>query len=285
MINGRTEIYGVIGYPVRHTMSPLMQNSAFKALGINARYLPFEVLPENLKSAVEGLVAVGVKGFNVTIPHKQNIIKFLDKLDAPAKFLGAVNTVKIEGKKLIGFNTDGAGFIDSIKFDVKTSLKDKNIFIFGAGGASRAISFSLAGEKVKRIVFADIDRKKGKLLAEALSKKTGVEAIAVNSDKIAVRELILNSDILINASPSGMHKSDAELIDAEWLRKNLIVYDIIYNPSETKLLKAAKLRGLRAFNGINMLLRQGARSFEIWRGVRPPVAMMKKALINGLRNQ
>ena len=283
MINGHTEVCGVIGYPVKHTFSPFMHNSAFKECGINAVYLAFEVAPENLKDAVLGLRALGIKGFNVTIPHKENIIRHLDELSDEAKFLGAVNTVAVRGSKLVGFNTDGLGFIDSLKSDLKMNPKGKSVFIFGAGGAARAISFSLAKEKAKRIVLTDIDSEKAAVLADSISKKTGCAAFAIRFDKNAIKELILNSQLVINASPCGMNIKDPLLINPEWLHRNLAVYDIVYSRFETKLLKTALARGVPSSGGINMLLRQGARAFKLWTNHKPPIDVMKKALARALK--
>ncbi len=283
MINGQTSVFGLIGFPVKHTFSPNMHNSAFSKLGVNGVYFPFEVKPENLHDAISGLKSIGVKGFNVTIPHKENIIKYLDKLSPEAKFIGAVNTVLVKDDLMIGYNTDGLGFIDSLKADLKFNPKGKSVFIFGAGGAARAISFSLALAGAKRIIFTDLDSKKALVLAKELSAKTRCEVFAVKFDKTALGELILNSDLLVNASPCGMHDKDTELVDKRWLHKNLAVYDCIYNPLKTKLIKSAIKNKLRYSNGLGMLLRQGVKAFEIWTGLKAPVDIMKNALNRAIK--
>lgn len=277
-INGKTEIYGLIGYPVEHTFSPLMHNAAFKSLGINAVYLPFEVKPEELKSAILCMKSLGVRGLNVTIPHKEKVLKYLDEIDKEASLIKAVNTIVNRNGRLKGFNTDGRGFVSSLKEEFGISPKEKKFFIMGTGGVSRAISFSLALSGARRIVLVDNIEEKAVRLASSLASETSCEAVALKKDKKAMKELILNSDIFINATPCGMKSSDPRVIDPQFLRKGLFVYDIIYNPQVTKLLRDAKNRSARVSNGIGMLLNQGAISFSLWTGKRGPVRVMKRAL-------
>ena len=277
-INRKTKIYGLIGYPVKHTFSPLMHNAAFESLGINAIYLPFEVRPENLQSSLSYMKSIGVCGLNVTIPHKEKVLEYLDEIDKEASLIKAVNTIVIKNGRLKGFNTDGKGFVNSLKEGFGISPKGKRFFIMGAGGASRAISFSLALRGASRIVLVDKIRKKAINLARSLTRNTPCEAVALKKDKKAIKELILNSDVFINASPCGMKLSDPKVMEPEFLHKGLFVYDIIYNPRITKLLKDAKKRGARISNGAGMLLNQGAISFKLWTGRKAPVRIMKKAL-------
>ena len=282
-INGKTQIYGLIGYPVKHTFSPAMHNAAFKSLGINAVYLPFEVAPGGLKAAISHMKSVGVRGINITIPHKEDVLRYLDEIDKVASLIKAVNTIVIKNGKLKGFNTDGMGFINSLKEAFAISPKGKAFFIMGAGGASKAISFSLALRGARRIAIVDEMKDKAIKLASSLAKNTSCEAIALKKDKKAMKELIFSSDVFINATPCGMKSSDLRLIDPALLRRGLFVCDVIYNPPVTRLLRDAKKRGARVLNGTGMLLNQGAVSFSLWTGRKAPVRVMKKALDKVLR--
>lgn len=277
-INGKTEIYGVIGYPVKHTFSPMMHNAAFRSLGMNAVYLPFEVKPKDLKSAISSMRSLGVRGLNVTVPHKEKIVKYLDYIDKEASLIKAVNTIVNEKGKLKGFNTDGKGFVKSLKEEFGISPQGKRFFIMGAGGAARAISFSIALRGAGRIILVDAVAEKAIKLANTLTRNTSSEVIALKNERRGMRELILDSDVLVNATPCGMKASDRRLLDPNLLHRRLCVYDIIYNPRTTKLLKDARNKGARIANGMGMLLNQGAISFNLWTGRHAPVHVMKKAL-------
>lgn len=277
-INGRTKIYGLIGYPVRHTFSPLMHNAAFAALGINAAYLPFEVKPRELGFTISCMKSLGIRGLNVTIPYKEEVLKHLDEIDKEASLIKAVNTIVVKDGKLRGFNTDGKGFIRSLKESFGVLPKGKNFFMMGAGGASRAISFSLALAGARRIVLVDEIKNKAIKLAHSLARNTSCEAIAIKKDKNVIKELILNSDIFVNATPCGMKSSDPRLIEPSLLPRGILVYDIIYNPPITRLLREAKKRGARVANGTGMLLNQGVISFKLWTGKKAPIRVMRKAI-------
>jgi len=281
-INGKTQIYGIIGYPVKHTFSPLMHNACFESLGMNAVYLPFEVKPVDLKSSLSCMKSAGINGLNVTIPHKEEVLNYLDEIDKEARLIKAVNTIVIKNGRLKGFNTDGRGFVGSLKEEFGISPRGKSFFIMGAGGASRAISYSVALRGAKRIVLVDEIKNKAIKLTGSLTSDTSCDAIAIKKDKRAMSELIRNSDVFINATSCGMKPSDPKLIDPELLHRGLAVYDLVYNPGVTKLLRDAKKRGARVTNGIGMLLNQGAISFKLWTGKRAPIRVMKKALNKAL---
>ena len=281
-ISGNTELYGLIGYPARHTFSPLMQNAAFQTLGINAVYLAFEVKPKDLGTAMHSLRTLGIKGLNVTVPYKEKVLKYLDEVEQEARFIGAVNTIVLKEGRLKGYNTDGKGFVRSLKEEFGILPEGKRFFIIGAGGASRAISFSLALKGAGRIVLIDEIEDKAASLSKSLEKHTNSEAIALKKNNKAVKEMILNSDVLINATPCGMKLKDPKVIEPNFLHKGLFVYDVIYNPRTTTLLRDARNKGAVTANGIGMLLNQGALSFDIWTGKRAPVHVMKKALGGGL---
>jgi len=281
-INGKTEICGLIGYPVRHTFSPLMHNAAFETLGINAVYLPFEVRPEDLESVIHCAGALGIHGLNITVPYKEKVLKYLDEIDKEAALIGAVNTIVIKEGRLKGYNTDGKGFVKSLQEEFGISPRGKRFFIMGAGGASRAISFSLALQGAGRIVLVDEAADKALDIARALTKSTSCETIALKKDNKAMKEMMLNSDVFINATPCGMKPHDPKVVDPDFLHKNLLVYDIIYNPRTTALMRDARNKGAKTANGIGMLLNQGVLSFSLWTGKKAPVHVMKKALVGVL---
>ncbi len=284
-INGNTQIYGIIGYPVKHTYSPAMHNAAFRSLGINAVYVPFEVKPGDLKESLACLRSAGVRGFNVTVPHKENVIKYLDEVDREASLIRAVNTIVNEDGRLKGYNTDGKGFISSLEEDLAVTPKGKRFFILGAGGASRAISFSLALKGARRIVLVDTVREKAIKLAKSLAKIDTCEVIALKRDRLAMKEMLMNTDVLINATPCGMKDTDPRVIEPELLHKRLRVVDVIYNPGATKLLRDAGGKGAAVSNGTGMLLHQGLIAFRLWTGRKPPVEVMRRALKRTLKKR
>jgi len=277
MINGHTRIFGIIGYPVAHSLSCGMHNAAFKKLGINAAYVPFEVKPKELKNAVEGIRALGICGVNVTIPHKTAVIDYLDNVDQEAQLIGAVNTIVNKNGKLMGYNTDVYGFIKSVREDLRFNARGKNIFIKGAGGVGRAVAFSLAMAGARRIVLTDkIDEKSLELACE-IELKTRCECIALKTNSPGIPEMILNSQLLVNATYVGMKDKDPIAINSEYLHEGSRVFDLVYS-RETKLLRACHKAGIRAAGGLNMLLYQGAKAFELWTGKRAPVETMRKEL-------
>ncbi|MBN1793506.1 MAG: shikimate dehydrogenase [Candidatus Omnitrophica bacterium] len=279
-INAHTGIYGIIGHPVRHTFSPSMHNGAFQACGVDARYLVFEVCPGSLKQAVHGLRALGVSGFNVTIPHKEAIIACLDSLDREAEIIGAVNTVKNIRGTLKGYNTDGEGFVTALRKS-GVSPGGKRVVMIGAGGAARAVSVYLARGGIKTLTLADAADRRAQSLAKALKKHfPRTETRVTGASKAALSREARQADILINATPVGMKKSDPLLVDKTVLKPSLVVCDLVYNPPETRLLREAKQSGCTVMNGIGMLLYQGVAAFEIWTGVVAPTGVMKKALLS-----
>ena len=277
MINGETKIFGIIGHPVRHTSSPAMQNAALRHSGLNGIYVPFDVEPKSLGAAIEGIKSLGICGVNVTIPHKETVIKYLDHLSHEARLIGAVNTIVNKRGNLIGYNTDVSGFIKAIKEDLKFNPRRRTVFVLGAGGVAKAVGFGLAMAGAKRIIFTDVVDDKALTLACEIELKTKCECIALKMNSPGIREMILNSSLLVNATPCGMHGSDPISVKADFLHKGLCVFDLVYN-RETKLLKAARQKGIKAAGGLKMLLYQGAKAFELWTGKRAPVEIMRKAL-------
>lgn len=270
------KIYGVLGYPAKHSLSPLMHNAAFAALKINAEYKIFEKKPEELESFIRSLDKVGISGLNVTVPYKEKVIPFLNKISEEAKIIGAVNTIKVSGDYLEGFNTDAVGFLRHISEDLGFIPQGKTISLIGAGGAAKAISVALAKAGAKIISVCDIDKTKLDTLTASLKERFNKTEVRPACDIAGLN--IGEADLLINATPIGMKETDACLVAGDLLHKGLLVYDLIYNPKETRLLRVAKESGCRISNGLGMLLYQGMVSFELWTGVSAPKEAMLKAL-------
>ncbi|HLC79687.1 MAG TPA: shikimate dehydrogenase [archaeon] len=269
MTDSKTKLVCVIGKPARHSLSPIMHNAAYSALGINYSYLAFE--PENLKKAVEGLAELEVAGFNVTMPFKEQIIKYLDSVDKIAQKIGAVNCVVNSNGKLIGYNTDGVGSVAALK--KISSIKGKSVLVLGCGGAGKAIGFYL-NEEGASITFSDSSSAKAKGLAKSLGAK---------SVKMGSIKSLEGFDILINASPVGMKPNQNQTpIPSELLYPGLVVFDVVYDPIETKLLQDAKSLGCKTINGLEMLLEQGFASFELFTKKQAPQEVMRRAILEAI---
>ena len=274
-IKGSTNIVGLIGHPVEHSFSPPMHNAAFDELGTDYAYVAFDVNPTDLQTAIEGAKSLNIKGFNVTIPHKIEVMKFLNEIDEVAGLIGAVNT--IDFKNLKGYNTDGIGAVRAI--EEVTSIKNKNVVVAGAGGASRAISFYLAKYGAESMAILNRNVEKAQGLAADVSQSGLIGE--VKADSISeIRNYLKDADILVDTTPIGMHPniSDEPIAFAEDMDEDLVVFDAVYNPNETVLLKEAIKAGANPVYGIKMLLYQGAESFKIWTGRDAPVDVMEKAL-------
>jgi shikimate dehydrogenase len=259
----------LIGYPLGHSISPAMHNAAYRSLGLDYEYVALEVPPDELLKAVEGLRALHFAGFNVTIPHKENVVPLLDEVTPLARKIGAVNTVQNQEGKLIGFNTDGPGFIESLHEEARFNPKGKKMVILGAGGAGRAVAITLLENEAREIVFYDIIAEKAERLAEYINQKASQD----------LQKEINQADLLINCSPIGMHPKTGEspLPESIKLHRKLMVYDLVYNPAETKLLKSAKEAGAKAVSGLGMLVRQGALAFTVFTGKPAPLKVMFEA--------
>jgi shikimate dehydrogenase len=281
-INSETKLYLLIGDPVEHSFSPFMHNAAFQFLGINSVYLTLQVKSDGLIDAIKGMRSMGIPGINVTIPHKISIMKYLDEIDSHAKIIGAVNTVVNKDGRLIGYNTDGVGAITALKAE-KADPEGKKVVVLGAGGAARALSFSIA-PYASRLVVLNRTKSKATSLVKAIKTRLSIdivgEALTINS---LSRELT-DTDLLINTTSVGMFpKIEETLVDRQLIKPNMVVFDIIYNPPETRFLKEAKASGAKVLNGINMLVNQGALSFKLWIGLKPPMDVMYRAINRGLR--
>ncbi len=273
------KITGLIGFPLGHSISSAMHNAAYKKLGLDFDYVPFEVSPADLKEALAGLRALRLRGFNVTIPHKEAILPLLDDITPVVRQIGAVNTVVNQDGKLVGYNTDGPGFIESLKVDARFDPQGKKTVILGAGGASRAVAVMLAEAGASEITISDVIEAKASLLAEYLLSfgKTTCFYEKIGSQELADR--IAGADLLVNASPAGMYPKIDEnpLGENIKLTSRLMVYDLVYNPAETKLLAAGKAAGARTCSGLGMLVRQGALAFTLFTAEEAPVNVMWEA--------
>ncbi len=274
MINANTKVVGVIGYPLGHTLSPQMHNAAFREAGLNFVYLAWEVPPENLEKAIEGVRGLGIVGLNVTIPHKEKVLRLMDDVSEEAEFVGAVNTIHNLGGKLIGYNTDIIGFLKALGKDVR----GKTAVVMGAGGAGKAVAYALA-KNGARCIILNRTEEKAKALAERLSS---IGEVTSNKLSPSVLESLKGEmDILINATSVGMKGEEIEGV-GEVLSPKLLVMDLVYNPPLTPLLGKAKAVGAEVVEGWRMLLHQGAASWEIWTGKRAPVGVMEEVLLKNL---
>ncbi len=283
-INAHTLLYGILGYPVRHSFSPLIHNTAFQALGINAVYTAFEVEPNKLKSALNGIRALGIQGVSVTIPHKEAVIPFLDEIDPLAQKIGSVNTILNQNGHLVGTNTDAYGLYRALS-EVCT-LDNKSIVILGSGGAARAALFSLfhyAHPKKASIVARN--QKSRENLVEQLKKSFNLSETRMSAQSFrAWSEIKKDTDILIQTTPVGMiPKTNASVLSFEDMIEGKTVMDIVYRPHETRFLSDAKAKNNTSVYGLDMLLYQGIRQFELWTNQKAPLATMKKTLIKALK--
>ncbi len=278
-IDGNTRVYGIFGWPISHTASPAMHNAAFKYLGINSIYVPFYVTPENIKKAINSIIPMGISGVNVTVPYKEIAFKLVDKVSKEASLIGAVNTIVVQGDTLIGHNTDAQGFLKSIRHDGRIDPCKKDVLLLGSGGAARAVAIQLAMKNVRSMVIANRTLSRAIRLARYIKKhfpKIDISPVPLRGK--AVNNALERADILINTTSCGMKKDDTVLVNHSLLNPKIVVYDLIYKPQETKLLKEARRKGSRAVSGFGMLLYQGAAAFEIWTGKKAPIEVMRKAL-------
>ncbi len=280
-ITGHTRFGGLLGSPVAHSLSPQMHNLSFQTLGIDAVYLAFDVGTEKLGETVNVFRDLNTYGFNLTMPDKQKVMEYVDELSKAARMIGAVNTVVNRDGKLIGHNTDGIGYVESVRahgFDVT----GKEVTLLGAGGAAMALAVQMAIDGVKTLHIANRRTKSWKKacqLADRISRETSCRVDLTDLEDVqAVREVIGRSDLLTNATSAGMAPNTqiSPLADPSVLREDLVVSDIIYNPRTTKLMEQARGAGCRTFNGMDMLLYQGAAAFRLWTGQKMPVELVRE---------
>lgn len=278
IVSGKTRVCAVIGEPIDHSLSPVIQNAAFCALNIDCVYTAFRVNSSDIANALSGIRALGVLGLNVTMPHKEAVIAYLDWIDETAKFLNSVNTIHHKDGKLLGYSTDGIGALRALK-ENRADPQGKRVLILGAGGAARSIAYSLIQE-ADELFILNRTVSEAKKLAETLKHKFDKKISVGSLSPEIIKEKIRATDILLNTTSVGMNPNiNQSLIEPDNLESNLTVMDIIYNPHDTQLIKDAKAVGAKVVNGIEMLIYQGATAFEIWTGQQAPIPVMRKALL------
>lgn len=264
-INSRTRIIGLLGHPVTQSFSPNIHNYLFDKYRINNIYCCFDI-EEDIEKSIDAIKVMGLQGCNVTIPHKVNVVKYLDNIEENTKLIGAVNTIKNEGGKLKGYNTDGIGFVKSI-LDKNYLVKNKKVMIIGAGGSCRSIAIELASNNAKSIEIRNRSIEKARDIVSILKKKFDISS-SCSTQKINKNDLD-NIDILINTTPIGMESDLCPIDENIVISKELLVCDIVYKPNDTQLIKWAYKNNLNVVYGIDMLINQALHAFYIWTGIKP----------------
>ena len=267
MIKGSSTVLAVIGNPIKHSLSPIIHNRMINELQLDFVYIPLEIKINELGHAVQGFKAMSLAGFNVTVPFKEKIMPFLDNYDSISSQVGAVNTVSIKHGKCFGYNTDGLGFIYTLKTLNNYSLTNKKICLIGAGGTTRSLSVSLLNENIDSLNIINRTKDKADVLISNLKRsqsKTKCEAFSLDSPNLL--GVLAQADIVVNTTSLGMKEGDTPLKNMEWVHEQQLVYDVIYSPSETMLLAQAKARGARTQNGLAMLVAQAVYAFELFTG-------------------
>jgi shikimate dehydrogenase len=279
-VDSHTVLFGVIGDPIRHSKSPIMMNRAFRETGVNGVYTAFHITADKLGDFIAGVRAMGIRGVNVTIPHKLDVMQYLDRIDESAAAIGAVNTIVNDNGVLTGYNTDGIGYVRSLKEEAEPQLAGKRIVVLGAGGAARGIVYALTKEAPASITIANRTEQRAIELAASMNGETSV--VGVGNDQL--QQACAEADIIINTTPTSMFPSEEESpVDAAWLRSGAVASDIIYNPMMTKFLVEAERAGCRIHTGVGMFIYQGAYAFEYWTGLPAPTAAMRETVLEALR--
>lgn len=284
MIDSNTKLVGLIGWPVSHSMSPMMHNSAFQNMKLNFIYVALPVKPERLPEAIKGIKALSFRGVNVTIPHKEKVINYVDDLTKEAELIGAVNTIVSDGERLVGHNTDGVGFIQSL-IQNEFNPEGCNALILGAGGAARAVTVALALNRAEKIFICNRTQKKAQQLEYIINKiRPGLASVVEYMEE---NLFDLDVDIVINTTSIGMYPDveDCPITNAEFFKEKMVVCDIVYNPLKTAFLKKAESKGCKVIYGLDMLLYQGVEAFKLWTGIEPPIKTMKKMLENARKSR
>lgn len=272
-------LLGVIGDPISHSKSPVMHQAALAALGLPGSYVPMHVKPEQVGEAIAGIKTLGFRGINVTIPHKLEVIPYLEHLDETALRIGAVNTIVNDDGVLTGYNTDGIGYVRSLKEEAVPDLKGKRIMVLGAGGAARGIVYALSLESPDRITIANRTADKAQAMADEWKDLADIRGISMQQLASELGDI----DILINTTSVGMHPNMSHSpVDVDLIPEQAVVSDLIYNPLQTKLLEGSEAKGCKVHGGLGMFVNQGAYALEYWTGLPAPVAAMRTAVLNSM---
>ncbi len=283
-LNGdSTKLFGILGYPIKHTFSPAMHNAAFKELGINATYVPFPVTPDHLEIVLKTLPQMGVCGVNVTIPHKQTALTLMDTVSEEAKLICAINTIVFKNSKMHGYNTDSAGFRRSLE-EHGFNPKEKRALILGAGGAARAVAVALAQADIKELYIYNRTRERANILAQHIDHHfTYCSTHILEEHQTRSKEDLGKMDLVVNATSLGLDAADPIPISPIFFKSGTLFYDLIYH-AQTNWLKVAKKSKMHTLNGLGMLVHQGALSFELWTGKKAPLELMQETLKKQLQN-
>jgi shikimate dehydrogenase len=280
-ISGKTAVYGVIGDPVEHSLSPVIHNAAFGSLKMDSIFVAFKVEASCVEIALRSMRGLNIQGLNVTMPHKSTVITYLDELDEKSALLESVNTILNDKGKLRGFSTDGSGAHRALE-ENGIGLAGKRMVLLGTGGAGKAIAFALSKE-VGEIVLLNRTPEKACKLAEILHSKFQKKVSVDSLSPEAMAKALQKADLLVNATSVGMYPREGNsLVRREWLKPSMVVMDIVYNPVETKLARDARLVGAKVISGLEMLIYQGAESFEVWTGIPAPISVMRQAALSSL---
>ncbi len=284
------KLYGIFGHPLSHTLSPAMHEAAFQKLGIEAHYIVLDLGLPAFKKLMSRASQIALSGFNVTVPYKETVMPFLDRVRPEARAIGAVNTVYRQGKQWVGTNTDMEGFLMALMKDGGFRPSGKKAVILGAGGAARAVIYGLAREGAREILIADCFPEKAQKIAEDMCQlfpKAVFQAAVAGTPE--VKEALQKADVIINATPLGLKSGDPLVVPESWIpkagRSKAFLMDLVYNPAMTPFLKAGKRKGHKTLNGLGMLLYQGARALELWTGRKAPVSVMRRALLDALKEK
>jgi shikimate dehydrogenase len=277
-----TELIGLIGFPIKQSFSPFVHNVAAELTGTKLIYLPFEVHSSNLKNAVKGIVALGLRGFNVTVPHKVKVLDYINKLSEEAAVIGSVNTVVNEMGKLIGYNTDVNGVLESLS-PYKTQINGNEVCVLGAGGSARAVIYTLIRNfKPSKIFLINRTEQFAETLKQHFKSKMRFDGIVIKElQQPDLKGLLNNCSLLVNCTSVGMYpiSDDSIFTNADVFVKDQIVFDLVYNPLKTKFLQLAETKGAVTVNGLNMLVQQAAKSFTLWTGNEFPIEKVYKSLL------
>lgn len=277
------QLFGIIGFPIAHSLSPAMHNAVFRHLALDSIYLAFEVPPHRLEHALHGIRGLGIRGINVTVPHKEAVVPFLDRISPQACFIGAVNTIVCKDEELIGYNTDGVGFSKALAGQIDFSLSAKTVLVLGSGGASRAVAAQAATDGVAQLILVNRTLARAQRLEhDLLEKFPGLKSLSLPLHEKTLAPVFPTVDLLVNATTQGLNPGETLPLPLSELPEHAVVFDLIYNPPSTALLREASRLGYRFLNGLWMLIYQGVASFEVWTGITPPIRVMEQALRSAL---